>query len=264
MQVELSYLTTFLLVSLGIAPLMTNTLFLARNALYFKCYVLSFSAVALGILLNINFLVATWPAFCLFGLLLYLKKTGLKCLDLNAFVSVIPFVFSVIASIWLVAGVYDIRLLGYNKLWSFYAALHGNHLGWLLVGCLAYLAQRRTSRFYVYACYICFVSFLLIALGIDGVPYIKQIGVIFMTVTVPCSILFYFLKLKGEQKIPKVLSGLSLFGVLVTMLLAVVKEFGGFSPFQFMGAGGMVSIHGLINSLIVTPCFFIAVLKSDG
>jgi uncharacterized membrane protein (UPF0136 family) len=170
-----------------------------------------------------------------------------------------------ISATWLTSGVYDWGLLGYNRNFSLYAALHGMYLGWMLVGSLAFLAQKngKKGQIYLMSCIFCFVAFLLIAFGIDGVPHIKPVGVIILAVVVPLSMGLHIGSLSREQKRARWLGILSLIGLTSTMGLAIIHEFwrGAFPP--WLGVTPMVSVHGLINALIVIPGFFLSVFYSQ-
>ena len=198
----------------------------------------------------------------MFGLFIHFKNNRNNLFNFRILATFIPFVFSIIASVWLVAGSNGLYLLGYDINWSFYAALHGNYLGWMFLACMAFLSTKslKFANFYTLGCYISFILFLLIAFGIDGVPYIKAIGVVGLTILVPVIIGLY--SFASRHKTSKFLSMLSLILVFVSMTLAVLNEFWTIDPQYFLGARSMVTVHGVLNAFIVTPLFFLA-LKLD-
>jgi hypothetical protein len=113
------------------------------------------------------------------------------------------------------------------------------------------------------SCIFCFVAFLLIAFGIDGVPYIKPIGVIILAILAPLSMGLHTGSLGREQTGARLLGILSLIGLTDTMGLAITHEFWrGAFPYG-LGVNPMVSVHGLINALIVIPGFFFSVFSSQ-
>jgi predicted DCC family thiol-disulfide oxidoreductase YuxK len=146
----------------------------------------------------------------------------------------------------------DLHLLGYDRSWSSYAALHGSFLGWILVGCFAFLAKRPgASRLYLWGCYLTLVFFLLIAFGIDGVPHIKRIGVVGLTFVVPGLIGLYAFEIKNRNSTAFRLSALSFVSIVASMGLALGNEFWVTVP--------MVVTHGLLNAVLTVPCFYFAV-----
>ena len=256
---ELDYLYFLLLVAFILAPIMTNSLFLHNSKSYQIGHIFAFIFVIFGLVSGINQFFVAWLLFCGAGFLLYLKQEFKELISFQGFATCIPFVFSIIASVWLVAGTNDLGLLGYNKHWSFYAALHGNYLGWMFLGCLASLSKKNDGKSILFSvgCYICLVLFLLVAFGIDGVPYFKTIGVIGLAIVVPFFIVLCLISTNNRAS--KFLAGLSLIGIMFSLSLAVCNEFWVLKPQIFMGARSMVSLHGVVNALIVIPSFYFAV-----
>ena len=259
MEAELKYLYIALIFSMVLAPLLTNNFYLNNSKVYRYVHITSLFIVLTGFIFEVGVLTIIWPIFNLFGIFLYLKNKYKGLFSFETLATLIPFIFSMIASIWLVAGSNDLYLLGYDRNWSFYAALHGNFLGWVFLGCLAFLCTRnlKYKRFYSYGCYISFVFFLMIALGIDGVPYIKPVAVVGLSVLIPFFIGLYLYS--TNCKISKYLSLVSLLAVLISMFLAVLNEFWTISPQFFWGVRSMVSIHGIMNAFLVTPLFYLAI-----
>ncbi len=257
---ELSILNLFLCVAFILAPFMTNNFFLGGSAIYSRAHASSLFVLLLAMIFELRCAYIAWPIFCIFGFFLYLKQERQLILSTKGIASCIPFVFSLISSVWFVAGANDLRLLGYNENWSYYAALHGSILGWLFVGCLAFLSKSpRASRLYLFGCYICLFLFLFVAFGIDGVPYIKRIGVIGLSVLVPLSIGFFLFKLKKEKRLSIILSVISLFSIILAMAIAILNEFWVGIPRVVFGMPFMTATHGVINTIFTLPCFYLAI-----
>ncbi len=243
-----------------LAPLMTNRFFLNNSRAYSILHAISLLALATTVVLDLKFLVVAWPLFCLFGFVLYVKVEFRSLLCVRGVATCIPYVFSLISSLWFVAGVLDLRLLGYDPIWSFYAALHGSFLGWLFVGCLAFLMKREpASNVYLYGCYVVFLFFLLIAFGIDGVPYLKPIGVVGLSFAAPLLIARYAFEFGKRNTTSLLFCLLSLASICLSMSLALLKEFGMAVPGFAFGFPVMVIVHGLLNALVVVPCFYLAI-----
>ena len=262
---ELILLNFFLSVAFVLAPLMTNRFFLNNSKTYSDAHKAAIAVLLLGTVLNLNYLAAVWPVFCAFGLLLYLKKEYEFVFSIKGLATCIPFLFSIISATWFFSGVNDLHLLGYNRAWSFYAALHGSFLGWMFVGCLAFLSKRqRSTNLFLWGCYLSFIFFLFVAFGIDGIPYIKRIGVIGFSLIVPLLIGIYTFDLKNENRNSRHLATLSLLSVIASMTLAIMNEFWGGAPRIAFGVPVMVFAHGFLNAILTVPCFFLAIrLESD-
>lgn len=257
---EILALYCFLGVAFIMAPLMTKNFFLNDSEVYSGAHKLSLVILICGLLLDLSYLAIVWPLFCMYGFFLYLKKHCKFIFSVKSVAECIPFIFSLISSLWFVAGVFDLHLLGYNKAWSFYAALHGSFLGWIFVGCLAFLCRREnTNKIYLCGCYLTFLFFLFVAFGIDGIPYIKRIGVIGLSLMTPFLIGYYAFHLKREEKLSISLSLISLFSIIISMILAVLNEFWIGFPKLVFGVPLMVLAHGSINAFFAIPCFFMAI-----
>lgn len=241
-------------------PLMTNRFFLSNSRVYSLLHKITLVMLAIAAVIDLKFLVIAWPLFCAIGLFLYLKTEFKLVLSLKGIASCIPFIFSLIASLWLTAGILDLRLLGYNQTWSFYAALHGCFLGWILVGCFAFLAKRKTGyHAHLIGCYLIFILFLFVAFGIDGTLILKRIGVIGLSLVTPLLIGIYAFNLDKRNTTSRRLSILSLVSILSSMALALLKEFGILNPEFIAGIPVMVLAHGFLNAVIVVPCFYLAI-----
>lgn len=254
---ELPLLKFLLTLAFVLAPLMTYAFFLDGSRLYANMHKGALLVLLLGSLTNLSFLAAIWPLFCAFGFLLYLKTTGKNVLTRVGLAGCIPFVFSLISSLWFFAGSNDLHLLGYDREWSFYAALHGAFIGWLFVGCLAFLAKRaESSPVYLWGCYLALVLFLLVAFGIDGVPYIKRIGVVGFSLLVPFSIGRFSFGTEGRSR---TLALASLSAIALSMIIAVSNEFWPVLPAKTFDISTMVLTHGLLNAIVAIPCFYLAI-----
>jgi predicted DCC family thiol-disulfide oxidoreductase YuxK len=262
---EIILLYLFLSVAFVLAPLMTNRFFLNNSRIYSDAHRIALIVLLFSAFLNLNYLASVWPLFCAFGFLLYLKREYRFIFSAKGLASSIPFVFSLISSAWFFAGANDLHLLGYNKVWSFYAALHGSFLGWMFVGCLAFLSRRPTSnKLFLWGCYLSFVFFLFVAFGIDGIPHIKRIGVIGFSLIVPLLIGLYAFSLKKESRLSRYLSAISLLSIIAAMILAVLNEFWAAAPRVAFGIPLMVLAHGFINAILTVPCFYLAIrLEGD-
>lgn len=257
---ELMLLNFFLCVSFILAPLMTNYFFLNNSQIYSHAHKIALIILLISATLNLNYLIGVWPIFCVFGFLLYLKNEYKCIFSIKGLTTCIPFLFSLISSIWFFAGVNDLQLLGYDRTWSFYAALHGSFLGWIFIGCLAFLSRRPNSnKFYTMGCYVSFIFFLFVAFGINGTPYLKRIGVVGFSLIVPLLIGLYIFNLKNENRPSRYLAVLSLVSIIITMTLAILNEFWIAVPRIAFGIPIMVFTHGAINAILTIPSFFLAI-----
>jgi hypothetical protein len=261
---ELEFLYSFLGLAVVLAPLMTNRFFLKDSKAYSVAHRISLLVLLTAALLNQPSLVFIWPLFCAFGFFLHLKNEQRMIFSAVGIAGCIPFVFSLISSVWLVAGANDLRLLGYDPAWSYYAALHGSYLGWILTGCLAFLSRRdRSDRVDLWGCYSCFVLFLLVAFGIDGVPWIKRIGVVGLSALLPFLIGRYaFTRGRGNRR-SVFLARLSLCSIVFSMALAILNEFWAAAPRVAFGVPVMVFTHGLVNALFTIPSFLLALFLEE-
>lgn len=173
----------------------------------------------------------------------------------------IPFLFSNIAALWLVGGANDLGILGYGPTFSFYASAHGNVLGWMSVGAIAMLAtqERPYQKLYITTTLLCFASFLLVAVGIDGVLGAKRAGVVGLSMAIPIAQLAFLRSVWKTHRGAFVLACTSFVGLAFTFVLAWQYELGALSFPAFAGVRPMVSLHGVINGVVVAPCFLFAV-----
>ncbi len=258
---ELTLLRVLLLVSLAIAPLGTHRHFLAEYARpLLKVHVVAWVCVAIGLFASMPVLCVAWLLFTAWSFALFLRSRVSSLRSPSTLAACVPFLFSNVAAVWLVAGSSDLHLLGYGMEFGFYAALHGNVLGWMLVGAIAILADRAGPQrnVYVSSVLVCFVSFLLIALGIDQLRALKPFGVIGLSIAIPISQLVFLREVRRRHRAAFTLGCASIAGLLLTMLLAWANELSMIVPAVF-GIRAMVVVHGVINTLIVAPAFLLAV-----
>ena len=65
--------------------------------------------------------------------------------------------------------------------------------------------------------------------------------------------------IESKKSKAKILGQITFALVLISMTLALLKEFALLPHIEFIGARLMVSIHGLINSIFVPILFFFAI-----
>ncbi len=260
MMTENIYLYGFLFIGFVLAPLMTKYFFLERSEIYSDAHKVSLIALLCGALLKINYSVILWPLFCVFGFFLYLKSRCKSIFSVKGIAECIPFVFSLVSSVWFVAGILDMRLLGYNRTWSFYAALHGIFIGWIFVGCFAFLSRReKANNVYLWGSYLSLLLFFFVAFGINGVSHIKRIGLIGFSFMMPFLMGHYAFHLNKMNKLSMLFSLVSFFSIILSMSLAVLHEFWAGFPRVVSEVPAMVISHGLINAFFAVPCFFLAI-----
>ncbi len=250
---EASLLKLYLSVALIAAPQVTNSFFI-RSKLLSLIHIFATAIVIFAIYSNQKVLSFCWPVFCFIHLAFYFKL-GTKSKTTN----LIPFFFSFVASIWIVAGTNNYYLLGYDQNWSYYAALHGHFLGWIFFSYLAFLKQnsQRFKGFYRTATYTGVAFFLLVAFGINGIPVIKAIGAIGLCILIPTTVALFCIESKNSMA--KRLGQITFALVSISMILAFLKELEQLPYIEFLGARLMVSMHGLINSIFVPILFFFAI-----
>lgn len=209
-------------------------------------------------------LSVVWLLFCAGSFAVFLRARRRALTSPRVLAACVPFLFSNVAAVWLVAGANDLHLLGYGVHFSNYASLHGNVLGWIMVGALAILADReapaREQRVYAGAVLVCFVSFLLVALGIDRLHALKPVGVVGLTLALPLAQLTFLRSVRTRHRAAFALGCVSFAGLVGTMVLAWCNELAVPVLGQLAGIRSMVSVHGVINALLVAPCFLLAVV----
>jgi len=259
---ELSLLRGLLLSSMAVASIGTNLLFFEEpSRLRMAALVAALCCAAVGLLLPVPLLCLVWLVFCSANFADFLRRRLSTLRSALGLATCIPFLFSIIASVWLVGGANDLRILGYGPAFSYYAAMHGTVLGWTLIGALAALANQALPqrRIHLAAVFICFASFLLIALGIDQLRWLKPIGVVGLTVAVPTSQLVFLRHARARSRGAFTLGCVSLAALAFTMLLAWRNEVSMAAWPPVFGVRSMVSVHGVLNALVVGPSFLLAV-----
>ena len=264
---ELELLRVLLLVSMAVGPYGTFRFFSEPSRARLVVHGSALTCGAAGLFTSLSFLSGGWLLFCAGSLALFLlrrlREDGAKLLRApQRLVVTVPLLFSNIAAVWLVAGTNDLRLLDYGPEFSFYAALHGNVLGWMVVGAMAGLAEEARSyrTLHTASVLVSFVSFLLIAVGIDQWRSLKPIGVVGLSVAIPASLLaFLHTVMRRPQRGALALGVASFAGLLLTMLLAWQYELSRLTFPPVLNVRSMVSVHGVLNTVVVGPCFLLAV-----
>ncbi|CAN5894095.1 hypothetical protein BH11MYX2_BH11MYX2_41300 [soil metagenome] len=257
-MLELSLLRVLLLVSMAIAPLGTHRAFLPRYRP--AVHIGALACVEIGLFTPASWLTVAWLLYTAASALLFLRARLRSLFSLETVAAGVPFLFSNVGALWIVGGSNDLHILGYGPDFSYYAALHGTVLGWIMMGCLAILAERDRPRrgVYIAAVFISLVSFLLIAFGIDQLRTLKQYGVIGISIAVPGAQLAFLYAAWQRNRRAFALGCISFAGLVFTMVLAWRNE--RFMPMPVVeGIRGMISIHGVLNALVIAPCFLAAV-----
>lgn len=260
---EIVMLRLLLVAAMMGAPLITREFLLTASKLHDVTHVVAFLLTVVALFIDWPQLSVVWLLYCLFAFGLFVRESVAqrgRRWTVHQALRLFPFVFSVVGALWLVSGANDFGLLGYGIFFSYYAALHGHVLGWMLIGSMILLATRPTrfQQWYLVAGLVSVVSFFLIAFGIDGVPFIKPAGVTGLTLAIGCAqILFLFEK---RSKSATALGLISLLGFSLTLLLAWRHELNLPVGEGLLGVRPMVSLHGFINSVVVAPCMVAAAL----
>lgn len=263
---ELDLLRVLLLFSMAVGPLGTHRYFLGGLRLRVAAHVVALVCAAIGLFSPAPLLCVGWLIFTAASFAVFLRSRLASLRGARELSACIPFLFSNIAAVWLVAGSNDLHLLGYGMHFSFYAALHGNVLGWIVMGALAILVEReeRQESAYLAALLVCFASFLLIAVGIDQLYALKKVGVVGLSVALPFSLLAFLRSVWGRERAAFALGAVSLAGLAFSMVLAWANEVGVQVMNAVLGIRAMVSVHGVVNAVIVAPCFLLAVTAAGG
>ncbi|MFN7698095.1 MAG: YndJ family transporter [Deltaproteobacteria bacterium] len=263
---ELDLLRLLLLTSMALAPLGTHRFFFPKpSRLEVGTYLGALACAAAGLFSPLPQLCAAWLLFCAASFARFLWSRGRSLCTYPALAACVPFLFSNVAAVWLVAGSNDLRLLGYEQHFSYYASLHGNVLGWTLVGAVAILANREAGnaqRVHLAVVLVCLVSFLAIALGIDRLHALKPFGVFGLSFALPASQWTFLRSVWARDRAALALAGASLGGLILTMVLAWANHLSLFPLPPTRGVRAMVSLHGVLNALVVAPCFLFAVTRS--
>jgi hypothetical protein len=262
---ELALLQLLLLVAMAVGPLGTHRHFAVGSARARTiAHVVALACAGLGLLTPWPQLSVVWLVFSAGSFALFLRPRLRSLGSPHVLAACVPFLFSNIAAVWLVSGANDLHLLGYGVHFSNYASLHGNVLGWIVLGAFAILADRagptRERLVYVASVLACLVSFLLIAFGIDRLHVLKPIGVIGLSIALPLAQLTFLRGVRTRHRAAFVLGWVSFAGLVTTMLLAWCNELAVPVLGELAGIRTMVSLHGVLNALIVAPSFLLAVV----
>ena len=264
---ELDLLRVLLLLAMAVGPLGTHRFFFAEpSRLRVGAHVGALACTALGLLSDVPVLCFAWLLFCVASFAVFLRERAARdgagsLRSPEVLAACVPFLFSNVAAVWLVGGANDLRILGYDTAFSYYAALHGNVLGWILVGALAALAQRSgpQQRLYLVSVLVCLVSFLAIAFGIDQLRWLKPIGVVGLSLALAAAQLTFVRNVWSKSRSAFVLGCISLAGLVFTMVLAWQNELSIPVSLGIAGIRGMVSVHGILNAVVVAPSYLAAV-----
>jgi hypothetical protein len=244
-----------------VGPFGTQRFFAESARLRAVAHLGALVCAAAGLFAPFPTLCVAWLLFCAASFALFLRSHAGSLRVPRVLAACVPFIFSNIAAVWLVGGANDLHFLGYSAYFSYYAALHGNVIGWILIGTLATLADRDSPQrgIYLTSVLVCLVSFLLIAFGIDQLRGLKPIGVIGLSIALPISQLSFLRTVWSRNRPAFILGCVSFAGLVFTMVLAWRNELS-MPVFQAVaGIRGMVSVHGVLNTVVVAPCFLLAV-----
>jgi len=258
---ELILLNVLLATLFVLGPLATNLFFLNSSISYKRIHLSVISTLTILFFLKITLLNIIWLLFCVYGFFLFIFKNKDKLFSIEKIASLIPLTFSIISALWFFCGSNDLYLLGYNINWSYYAALHAGFLGWLLLASFIVISRKtKFKKLYLYSCFVFLVSFLLIALGIDGIPYIKRVGALIIVFASPLLVGFYTFKITRAYTFSKYLSFLSLILLCFSLFLAFENEFLITLVSPMISNKPMVFLHGSINGLVAIPALIFSLI----
>lgn len=259
---ELNLLRVLLLVSFAMAPLGTHRLLVPHSRRGTAAHAAALACTAVGLFTPVRILSVAWLVFCAASFVRFLRHRATQLRWTDKLARDIPFLFSNIAAVWLVGGANGLHILGYGEVFSYYAALHSTVLGWMMVGSLAVLAtqERPYRNLHLVSTFVCFGCFLLVAVGIESLPAVKPIGVLGLSVAIPTAQLAFVQSVwRNHNKPAFALGCTSLVGLAFTLTLAWHNELAVLSFPAVLGIRAMTSVHGVINALVVAPCFLLAV-----
>ena len=259
---ELDLLRGLLLFGLAIAPIGTYRFLGAPTPMLVASHLVALVSATLGFVLSVPQLSVVWLLFCVGGFLQFLRHRAGQLKSPAEVAKGVPLLFSLVAATWIVGGANDLHILGYGPAFSYYAALHGTFLGWIMVGALAILANTPgpQRRVHVVSVFVCFVSFMLVAVGINRVSVLKPIGVFGITAAVAVSQLTFLSQVWRSHKTAFAIGTISFLGFAFTIGLAWMNELSMLGTWSLSGLRAMVSIHGVLNGLVVAPFFLLAVI----
>ncbi|TGL85958.1 hypothetical protein EHQ68_09325 [Leptospira congkakensis] len=239
-----------------IAPYFSNRYFLNHSKVYTRFHLISFLLTILAIYFKIPILSIVWTSFCGFGLILFFQIHTNRLFQGFTWIGVFPMGFGFLSSIWFFCGTNEFNLLGYNRTWSYYAAIHSCYIGWLFLSGITFLSQRnQRSKTYLIISLTIVILFLMIAFGIYKSDLLKKVGVVGYLFLLPFSIIHSKILFQNKSSISRIMARCSLFFLSLTLILAFLNEFYLGFPKSIFGYPLMVMVHGSINSFIVIPCF---------
>jgi len=258
MSKEIHTLNMLLIAAITLAPWVTERFLLKCSKQFNPLYLIACAITTASIIFDVSTLSVAWLFFCLAGFGRFLRQ-NLRPPSMLQVVQSVPFIFSIVGALWLVSGSNGLGLLGYDQTFSYYAALHSTVLGWTMIGCMAALATHaeRFNHIYSTAVLVSLGAFFIIAIGIDQAPVIKPIGVAGVTLMVGLSQMLMLHECRSS-KLASFFGWISALGFLYTITLAWQHELGIISELTPLGVRPMVSLHGIINGLLVAPCMFLA------
>ncbi|TGK91237.1 hypothetical protein EHQ30_13455 [Leptospira brenneri] len=263
-MIEIYLLRAVLIFGYIIGPFFTNHFFLKNRKIYSFFHIVSIIIIIFAILFRIPQLNIVWLFFCGFGIILLLKIHWSRLLQDYTWTKLIPLGFSFLSAIWFFSGSNHVNLLGYNEIWSYYAAIHGCFIGWLfLMGVTVLLERNPESKIYPILILCIVILFLMIAFGIFGNLVLKKMGVIGYSVLLPFSLIYRGQGIRCQNPISKYLFRCSFIFLCFTLLLALLHEFYSEFPKFIYGIPMMVLVHGSLNSIIVIPCFLGSLLMDE-
>ena len=257
---ELDLLRILLLASMLVGPFATRY-FSAPSRVFAVAYGGALLCAAIGLFSSVSILCVAWLVFTAASFALFLRSRASSLFSPGVLAACVPFLFSNIAAVWIVGGSNNLHILGYGIEFSYYAALHGNVLGWILLGALAILANHPNRERWIHlgAMFIGFGSFLLLAVGIDQLRALKPLGIAGLSVALPSSQLVFLRGVWSRNRWAFAAGGVSFAVLVLTMVLAWRNEVVTPVFVGVLGIRGMVSVHGVLNTVIVAPLFLLAV-----
>lgn len=268
---ELTLLRALLLTSMAIAPLGTHYMLWPKPSRWrLAAHAGALACAAIGVFAASVFCVV-WLGFCAASFALFVRARfaslrAIASVDAAGLAVCVPFLFSNVAAVWLVGGSNDLHILGYDIYFSYYAALHGTVLGWMVLGAIAILVDRDPPRrrIYIAATGVALVSFLLIAFGIDQLRALKPVGVTGISIAIPIAQLAFLRGAWARNRAAFAAGCVSFVGFIFTIVLAWRNELGLPVGSAITGIRGIVSVHGALNAFVVAPAFLLAVAISAG
>jgi len=240
-----------------IAPYFSNRFFLNHSSIYRRIHSISLLVYLFVLRFNLPILNLIWIAFSLLGFLLLFLQNRENLFHKNTYLGFLPLGFSMVSTLWYVSGSNQFYLLGYDQIWSLYAAVHGCFIGWLFLSGVVYISQKNPdSEVIPFFVLFLVIFFLIIAIGIYQSKALKRIGVIGYCFLVPSVILHSFTLMKN--KFSKYLMGFCFSFVSFTLFFAICYEFQWTFGFDFQNYRIMTFLHGGTNALVVVPLFLLA------